>query len=348
MDAVLELASPWWLLLMPVPLLLRLLPAFKHTRDSVRVPFFAALLELSEERPKTGAVIPNRTRIQGLLVIFTWICLVVAAARPEWVGEPVELTKSARDLMIAVDLSGSMEAMDFSAPASAEQNADEEKPQRINRLQAVKLVLTELARQREGDRLGLIVFGSAPYLQTPFTEDHATWLQLLMETEIGMAGPSTVFGDAIGLSLHLFAQSTSDNKVLIILTDGNDTGSTVPPVDAAKVAAQRDVRIYSIAIGDPATVGEEALDEETLKRVARETGGAYFQAVDQRQLAQAYADIATLEPELYESTSFRPRHSVHYIPVAAAVLLYLIYHLIAAALSYRQAKSRSGETDYAT
>jgi Ca-activated chloride channel family protein len=338
---VLELASPWWLLLLPLPLLLRLLPAFKHTRDSVRVPFFAALLELSEERPKTGAVIPNRTRIQGLLVVFTWVCLVVAAARPEWVGQPIELTKSARDLMVAVDLSGSMEAMDFSAPDGSGTQ------ERLNRLQAVKLVLTELARQRAGDRLGLIVFGSAPYLQTPFTEDHATWLQLLMETEIGMAGPSTVFGDAIGLSLHLFAQSTSENKVLIILTDGNDTGSTVPPVDAAKVAAERGVRIYSIAIGDPATVGEEALDEDTLQRVASETGGAYFQAVDQQQLAKAYKDIATLEPELYESTSFRPRQSVHYIPVATAVLLYLVYHLIAAALSYRIAKSRAGESDYA-
>jgi Ca-activated chloride channel family protein len=338
---MLELAAPWWLLLLPVPLLLRLLPAFKHTRDSVRVPFFAALLELSEEQPRTGAVIPNRTRIQGVLVVVTWVCLVVAAARPEWVGQPIEISKSARDLMIAVDLSGSMEAMDFSTPS------DNGSRQKLNRLQAVKRVLTELARQREGDRLGLIVFGSAPYLQTPFTEDHATWLKLLMETEIGMAGPSTVFGDAIGLSLHLFAQSTADNKVLIILTDGNDTGSTVPPVDAAKVAAAHGVRIYSIAIGDPATVGEEALDEETLRRVASETGGAYFQAVDQRQLAQAYKDIATLEPELYASTSFRPRHSVHYIPVATAVLLYLVYHLVAAALSYRRTTTRTGETNNA-
>ena len=153
--------------------------------------------------------------------------------------------------MVAVDLSGSMQATDFTQTDGS----------RINRLQAVKLVLNELAQQRQKDRLGLLVFGSAPYLQVPFTEDHATWRVLLEETEIGMAGQSTVFGDAIGLAIHLFEDSTTENRVLIMLTDGNDTGSTVPPVEAAKVAQAYGIRIYTIAIGDPATVGEEKLDE---------------------------------------------------------------------------------------
>jgi Ca-activated chloride channel family protein len=329
---MLEFTYPLWLLLLPVPLLLRLVPAFRHSRDSVKVPFFRKLLELSEEAPKTGAVILNRSRMQVLLVGLTWICLVLAATKPEWVGQPVEQTKSARDLMIAVDLSGSMQATDFTAPGG----------QRTDRLQAVKMVLAELLEQRQNDRLGLIVFGSAPYLQAPFTEDHGTWLQLLQETEIGMAGQSTVFGDAIGLAIHLFEQSTTENRVLIILTDGNDTGSTVPPVDAAKVAASYGVRIYSIAIGDPTTIGEEALDEETLQRVAELTDGAYFQAVDQAQLAQAYRTIAELEPELYETTSFRPRHSIHYLPLALAMILYMIYHVLAAVLSLGNPARRSG------
>jgi Ca-activated chloride channel family protein len=323
---MLELAYPWWLLLLPTPLLLRLLPAFRHSRDSVKVPFFNKLLELSEETPRTGAVVLNRSRVQRILVVFTWVCLVLAATKPEWVGNPIEQSKSARDLMIAVDLSGSMQATDFSRQDGA----------KINRLEAVKLVLAELAEQRRMDRLGLIVFGSAPYLQAPFTEDHDTWRNLLRETEIGMAGQSTVFGDAIGLAIHLFQETKTENRVLIILTDGNDTGSKVPPVEAAKVAQAKDIRIYTIAIGDPTSIGEEALDEETLARVAELTGGAYFQAMDREQLASAYATIAELEPELYGSTSFRPRHSIHHIPIALVMLYYSLYHIGAALMAARR------------
>jgi Ca-activated chloride channel family protein len=163
-------------------------------------------------------------------------------------------------------------------------------------------------------------------LQTPFTDDHLVWSQLLNQTEIGMAGQSTVFGDAIGLAIKLFRESESDNRVLIILTDGNDTGSTVPPVDAAKVAAANDIRIYSIAIGDPASVGEEALDLDTIRRVSQVTGGRDFEALDREQLRAAYQAIGEMEPELYESISFRPRQSLHWLPLALPVVLYLIYH----------------------
>ena len=113
---MIELAHPEWLLLLPLPLLLRRLPAFKHRRDSVKVPFFNKLVDLSEEAPRTGAVVLDRTQVQKLLVVFTWLCLVLAAAKPELVGKPVELTRSARDLMVAVDLSGSMQARDFMSP----------------------------------------------------------------------------------------------------------------------------------------------------------------------------------------------------------------------------------------
>ena len=237
---------------------MRLLPAYQESRDSVRVPFFDKLVELSEQRPDTGAMILRRDRAQRFLVGFMWLCLVIAAAKPQWIGPPIEQQKSGRDLMIAVDLSGSMETRDFTLPDGST----------VDRLQAVKQVLEELADQHASDRLGLIVFGDAAYLQTPFTDDHQVWTQLLAETEIGMAGQSTVFGDAIGLAIKLFKESDSDNRVLIMLTDGNDTGSTVPPVDAAKVAAANDIRIYTIAVGDPASVGEEALDMDTIKRVS--------------------------------------------------------------------------------
>tara|TARA_B110000503_G_scaffold32101_2_gene52062 strand:- start:1064 stop:2056 length:993 start_codon:yes stop_codon:yes gene_type:complete len=311
-----ELAHPWALALLALPLIMWLLPAYRESRDSVRVPFFDKLVELSELRPGSGAMILRRDRVQRALVGFMWLCLVLAAAKPEWIGAPIEQQKSGRDLMIAVDLSGSMETRDFVLPNG----------ETLDRLQAVKQVLTELVDQRASDRLGLIVFGSAAYLQTPFTDDHIVWEQLLTETKIGMAGQSTVFGDAIGLAIKLFKQSDSDNRVLIMLTDGNDTGSTVPPVDAAKVAKTYGVRIYTIAIGDPASAGEEALDLDTINRVSAVTGGQSFQALDQAELRRAYQAIATLEPEIYESTRFRPRQSLHWLPIAIALVLYTLYH----------------------
>ena len=314
-----ELAHPWALLLLPLPLLMRLLPAYKESRDSVRVPFFDKLVELSEQRPDTGAMILRRDRVQRFLVIFMWLCLIIAATKPQWIGPPIEQQKSGRDLMIAVDLSGSMQTRDFTLPDGST----------VDRLQAVKQVLEDLAKQHASDRLGLIVFGDAAYLQTPFTDDHQVWTQLLAETEIGMAGQSTVFGDAIGLAIKLFKENNSDNRVLIVLTDGNDTGSTVPPVDAAKVAAANAIRIYTIAVGDPASAGEEALDMDTIERVSQVTGGQDFQALDQQALRSAYQAIGELEPELYETISFRPRQSLHWAPLGLALLLYTLYHGLA-------------------
>ena len=311
-----ELAYPWALSLLALPLLMPLLPAYKESRNSVRVPFFDKLVELSEQRPHSGAIILRRDRFQYFLVGFMWVCLVLAAAKPEWVGVPIEQQKSGRDLMIAVDLSGSMGTRDFVLPDG----------ETVDRLQAVKQVLAELANQRAGDRLGLIVFGSASYLQAPFTSDHVVWSKLLAETEIGMAGQSTVFGDAIGLAIKLFKESTSDNRVLIILTDGNDTGSIVPPIDAAKVAAAYNIRIYTIAIGDPASVGEEALDIDTIERVTEITGGESFEALDQQALQRAYRTIAELEPDLYETISFRPRQSLHWLPLCVALIFYTLYY----------------------
>ena len=326
----LELVHPWALVLLALPLVMRLLPAYKESRDSVRVPFFDKLVELSEQRPDTGAMILRRDRAQHFLVGFTWLCLVVAAAKPQWIGPPIEQQKSGRDLMVAVDLSGSMETRDFSLPNG----------ETLGRLEAVKRGLENMANRRSTDRLGLIVFGSAAYLQSPFTDDHMVWAQLVADTEIGMAGQSTVFGDAIGLAIKLFKESDSDNRVLIMLTDGNDTGSTVPPIDAAKVAATFDIRIYTIAIGDPATIGEEALDVDTIRRVSEVTGGQDFQVLDREELRKAYQAIAELEPELYETISFRPRQSLHWAPVGLAVSLYLLYHSLGAWRVWRRSRVR--------
>ncbi|MEM1110800.1 MAG: VWA domain-containing protein [Pseudomonadota bacterium] len=313
---MIELGHPWALLLLLAPLPMLLLPPYKESRDSVKVPFFDKLVALSEERPQTGATILQRRPIQRFLVAFLWLALVLAAAKPLWVGAPIEQQKSGRDLMVAVDLSGSMQARDFTLPNGSN----------VDRLTAVKVVLEELAAQRASDRLGLILFGSAAYLQAPFTDDHGVWQQLLAEAEIGMAGPSTVIGDAIGLAIKLFRENETDQRVLILLTDGNDTGSTVPPIDAAKVAARYGITIYTIAIGDPASIGEDALDLETISRISELTGGRDFQALEQAELRRAYQRIGELEPELYETISFRPRTSLHHWPIGLAGLLYTLFH----------------------
>ncbi|MDJ0842071.1 MAG: VWA domain-containing protein [Acidobacteriota bacterium] len=312
-----ELTHPLVLLALPLPLLVHwLAPAYKEHKDSLQTPFFGRLVQLTGQEPRQGAVILERLKFQRIMLGITWLLLVFAAAGPQWLGEPITRTKSARDLMIAVDLSGSMETEDFTT-------ADGES---ISRLDAVKLVLSEFVSRRKHDRLGLIVFGRSPYLQSPFTEDHETWLTLLNESEAGMAGQQTMFGDAIGLALKLFENSETENRVLIVLTDGNDTGSKVPPVEASRVAKARGVKIYNIAVGDPETTGEQALDLDVLQSIADITGGAWYQAVDREQLEGIYRTINELEPEQFETLTHRPRRSLHHYPIAVVAVIYIVFH----------------------
>ena len=314
-----EFGNPWMFLVLPLPLLVHwLVPAYQESQDSIRVPFFQRLVELTGQKPQKGAVILQRVLFQKIWVPTTWVLLVVALAQPLWVGDPIEQTRSARDLMVAVDLSGSMEATDFKLSDG----------KKVSRLDAVKLVLKEFAAQRKHDRLGLIVFGDSPYLQVPFTEDHRTWLTLLQETQVGMAGQSTVIGDAIGLAIKLFESSETENRVLIVLTDGNDTGSKVPPIEAAKVAENKEITIYTIVVGDPETVGEEAIDLDVMKSIADITGGGSYQALNRTELEQAYRDIAQLEPEQYETLSFRPRRGLHHYPLGVVIGGYLLFFML--------------------
>lgn len=321
---MLELAYPWLLLLLPLPLLVRwLVPAYREQKESVRAPFFQELSERAGLKPSSGAVVLQRNIGQKLLLPLCWLLLVVAAARPQWVGEPITQIESARDLMLAVDLSGSMETKDFVDPDG----------NRIDRLAAVKLVLEDFVTKRETDRLGLILFGNAAFLQVPFTLDHVVFLQLLDEAQIGMAGPQTMIGDAIGLAIKAFDASEADQRVVILLTDGNDTGSRVPPPKAADIAAQNDITIHTIGVGDPAATGEAPLDEQTLLQIADATGGRFFRANDLEQLDQVYTELDALEPLDFETHSYRPRYELYQWAVGAFVVLALAYHLLMGLLS---------------
>ena len=311
-----ELLHPWFLVLLPLPILVHLaLPAYRKRSSAIKVSFFQRIVELGGVTPSNAAVVSQRIFYRLLVMIVIWLCILIALARPQYLGEPISHEKSARDLMVAVDLSGSMQTTDFV----------NEQGQSIDRLTAVKTVLAEFVEQRPHDRLGLIVFGDAPFLQAPFTQDHASWATLLDEAEIGMAGMSTAFGDAIGLAIKHFQHNSSENRVLIVLTDGNDTGSSVPPMEAAKVAQRYRITIYPIAIGDPETLGEEALDSVTLQRVAEITNGVFYHALDRQQLSNIYQRIAALEPQKFAALSFRPRQDLYYYPLSLVILLMFIF-----------------------
>ena len=223
-----------------------------------------------------------------------------------------------------------MEAEDFT-------NANGET---VDRLTAVKEVLDEFLTRREGDRVGLIVFGNAAFTQVPFTQDLEASRILLEETAVRMAGPRTAFGDAIGLAITLFEQSEVEERVIIALTDGNDTGSRVPPPEAAKIASDNGITIHVIGVGDPEAVGEEKLDEGVLRGVASTTGGRYFHAADRDQLQEIYTELDRIDTREVETASYRPRIDLFHWPLAAFLGLGLLYHvglLLRRAINRRQA-----------
>ena len=327
---MIEFVYPLFFILLPLPLLIVwLAPVYKEKKSSVKVPYFARLVDVTGEKPQSGAVLLSRNNFQRLIVAFSWACIVTSLAKPEIIGEPITLEKSARDLMIAVDLSGSMAVEDFALASltsdngSIGKNTTVKTETKVNRLVAVKQVLSQFVKGREHDRLGLILFGDAAYLQAPFTQDNQIWLTLLDETEIGMAGQSTALGDAIGLAISVFESSETKNRVLIALTDGNDTGSKVPPIEAAKVAAAYDIKIYTIAIGDPTAVGEEKVDLAVLEEMAQVTGGMSFQALNRDELEKVYQKIDEMEPQKFDSLSFRPRTSAHHYPIVLFACIYI-------------------------
>lgn len=319
-----RLDHPWLLLLLPLPLLVRwLLPPHAERKAAVRGPFFAELVKLTGQRPSTGAVVLRQSVGQRLLLPLAWLLVVLALTRPQWVGDPIERIESARDLLLVVDLSVSMSTEDFAAKDG----------ERIDRLSAVKRVLRDFVDRRETDRLGLAVFGQAAFLQVPFTLDHPVFLELLDELEIGMAGPRTMMGDAIGLAIRAFEASEADERLAIVLTDGNDTGSKVPPLKAAELAAQSGITLYTVGVGDPAAAGEAPLDVETLGAVAETTGGRFFLADDRQDLERICREIDEAEPLEYETLSYRPTFELVHWPVGALLVLVIGYHMVMVALS---------------
>jgi Ca-activated chloride channel family protein len=313
---MITLSYPWLLLLMPLPLVLgRIMSPYREPRQALRAPWFHRVAAVLNVTPAEGAVVMKATTTARVLGWILWSLVMVALARPQFLEPPVSRVVPTRDLMLLVDLSGSMATEDFT-------NAD---GQTVDRLAAVKEVLDDFLIRREGDRVGLIVFGNAAFVQVPLTQDLAACRLLLEETVTRMAGPRTAFGDAIGLAITLFEGSDVKDRVIIALTDGNDTGSKVTPVEAARIARDNDITIHVIGVGDPTATGEELLDEATLTEVAAATNGRYFYAADREQLTEVYTELDRIDTRDIEAETFRPRRDLFHWPLGAFLALGLVY-----------------------
>jgi Ca-activated chloride channel family protein len=316
---VYEFEYPWLLALLPVPALVWwLLPPYREEQSSVRVPFFERMSAAAGLQPRPGAVVLKTNWLQKILAPLCWTLFVVAMARPQFVEPPVRRIQPGRDLMLALDISQSMEARDFLTPRG----------QRVRRIDGVKRVVDQFIGRREGDRIGLIVFGAAAYPQVPFTLDHASCRALLDEIDVGMAGPRTVLGDAIGLAIRQFEQSKTKEKVLILLTDGNDTGSRMPPDRAAAIAKEHGIIVHTIAIGDPNGTGEDKTDVGTMKAIGRITGGQFYLGQDEKQLTDIYSTLDRITPQNFEVNSWRPKRPLYMIPLGAGLTLLILYHIL--------------------
>lgn len=225
-----EFAWPWIFLLAPLPWLLRMwLPPADSGEAALQVSFLGELENLSGRRARLQLP-PWRKQVYFALL---WLLLLSATARPEWVGEPLPLPASGRDLLIAVDVSGSMDYADM-------RWEDEE----VSRLVLVKHLMGDFIEGRTGDRLGLILFGSQAYLQAPLTFDRQTVRTWLDEAVIGIAGKNTAIGDAIGLAVKRLRQRPAHSRVLVLITDGANNGGEIEPMIAARLAAEEGVTIY--------------------------------------------------------------------------------------------------------
>ena len=321
-DGLLEsgftLAWPWLLALAPLPWVLRwiLPPRDGGGREAVRVPWYEAV--------SGGAGAAMRRPWLAIIATLVWLLLVAAAARPQWIGEIQDLPVSGRDLLLAVDISGSMDTQDM-----LWQNRS------VNRLVVVKAVAGDFIERRRGDRVGLILFGSRAYLQTPLTFDTETTATLLGESEIGLAGRETAIGDAIGLAVKRLREDGASDRVLVLLTDGANTSGEVQPLQAAEFAAREGLTVYTVGVGademrvqdffGSRVVNPSAdLDEDTLRTIAERTGGRYFRARDAAGLAQIYEILDELEPVESDVEIIRPVRELFYWPMGLAYALALL------------------------
>lgn len=316
-----ELQWPWLLLLAPLPLFMRVVKPKQRIEAALRVPFYQQTSQLEYQHHFQGS--KRLGKVATLWAI--WLSCVLAVANPQWVGEPTSMPTSGRDLLLAVDISGSMGTLDMAY-----------RGQTINRLMSIKKVIGDFVQRRKADRLGLVLFGSQAYLQAPLTYDRNTVFDLLQETEIGFAGEQTAIGDAIGLSVKRLRSRPDANRVVVLLTDGANTSGELSPEKATELAVQAKIKIYTIAFGAdtmevPGIFGNRTvnpsrdLDEPTMMMIAEQTGGRYFRARNLEELDNIHHELDRLEPIEIQTEKFRPVQALYYWPLALAFILSLLF-----------------------
>jgi len=319
-----QFAWPLMWLLSPLPLLYYfLLPKIEEQEAAVRVPFYSLLASYN-----LANLTSSKTNVlKKFLLILVWLACIGASARPQWIGEPVSLPAAGRDLLLAVDISGSMKTPDMVVDRKAYQRID-----------IVKLVVSDFVARRESDRLGLILFGSQAYLQAPLTFDRATIGTLLQEAQLGFAGQRTAIGDAIGLAIKRLQDRPAESRVLVLLTDGANTSGEVDPRQAADLAKLADIKVYTVGVGANEMVENSffgkrrvnpsaELDESTLTYIAEQTGGKYFRAHNPEELVKIYQHLDELEPMEQDNEVYRPVETLYHWPLGAALLISLIIAL---------------------
>lgn len=338
---MLEFAWWWVWLLAPLPFIFRWLikPKKKTSLAALKVPSLRPEVSQLESGLKTN-------KLAMLVASLIWLLLLAAAARPQWLGEPVSIPNEGREMMLAVDLSGSMKIDDMQLNG-----------RQVNRLTMTKSVLYDFIQRRVGDRLGLILFADTAYVQAPLTYDRNTVSTLLSEAVIGLVGEQTAIGDAIGLAVKRFDAREESNNVLILLTDGQNTAGNITPEQAKTLAMDKNVKVYTIGVGADQMLIQsffgsrqvnpsQELDEDMLKDIAQSTGGQYFRARDVDELEAIYSTLDTLEPIEGETRKMRPLTALFYYPLAAALLLSFVWvftHLLSSLLSRLRAKISKGE-----
>jgi Ca-activated chloride channel family protein len=314
-----EMQWPFLLLLAPLPLAMKFFPPKKRIEAALRVPFYQHASQLEQHNRLSIGRRPAK-----LFALWAmWLSCLFAATNPQWVGEPMNMPSSGRDLLMAVDISGSMEQVDMVLNG-----------RRITRLMAVKKVIGDFVTRRNTDRLGLILFGAQAYLQAPLTYDRQTVNELLQEAQIGFAGRETAIGDAIALAVKRLRDRPANSRVLVLLTDGANTAGVLAPDKATELAQKADIRIYTIAFGAesmevPGLFGSRTinpsrdLDEPTMMSIAEKTGGKYFRARNLEELDQIHRELDKLEPIEIQAETFRPVQTLFYWPLGFALLLSL-------------------------
>ncbi len=317
---MISLAWPWLLILLPLPLLVYWLPPkINSTADTaLKMPMLIAnQLHASQK-------IKNK-KVPIFILSLCWLCIVLALSRPQWLGEAIDIPTEGREMMIAVDLSGSMQLEDMSLNGRT-----------VNRLDMLKEVLGRFIERRIGDRLGLILFADDAYMQTPMTFDRKTVKQMLDESVLGLVGRKTAIGDAIALAVKRFDKKEQSNKVLLLLTDGQNTAGKITPEQALEVAVAKNITIYTIGIGAEVMLQQSLfgtrrvnpsseLDEKSLSEIAKQTGGKYFRAKDSQSMSQIYDLLDLLEPVKQDQQQMRPLTALFYWPLSFALFIAFAY-----------------------